>query len=336
MTVVADRLASWLQGRTLIASAEDLAPYQRAIEQLSAAFAASDALQLVATAHDVADAHDDAHAAVARVAAEQSLPVEAGGQLAAVLAGAALVDILDRESSQQAIVAALGTASCTFLSAPPIVPELPGIADVALERLADSERQSTLVFAKLRGLFDANLGALPLDNSNPVSSSELREAMRTLRRGIRTALDEADGALGALRANTHRVSEEIDLLWWTLRPFSPLLSPWSGSATTVCVVAGVEVGQRIVADPPPRGLDLLIDEALTKAGVDPSTTVDAAELTSGAPDGLTLPDRPAGTAWATPALNAVMGEAPTPPLASAASWARQIVLEMSLLRAAYR
>jgi hypothetical protein len=260
-----------------------------------------------------------------------------GSQVERVLAAATVANILETDRGPRAIAAALAATSASFMGARPLVPELPSLAGNAMERLADDARLAKVEFESLRTAFDNKVGGLPAEDATQVTSAALRDASKDLRAAGRALADEADKLLRGLVTASNRVSEELDLLWWTRRPFSANLAEgWHGANETVAVVTGLEVARRIRVDPPPRGLDSLIGEALQSAGVGAQDTLTSAEIAAVNTDDLPLPGPNESTAWACPVLQMLTGAAADNPgitPKTVTRWTRQLVNEICLLRA---
>jgi hypothetical protein len=337
MTLIESHLRDWLQGLVIVADDDALGPYRAIVNRLLEEVDSQRVLGLVAYAHDPNNADQATASAVSEACRAEVDTWTDANQLERVLAAAAVARILEEGRGARAIVAALSAASAAFAGATPLVPGLPELGRNALDRLADDARLGRLQFESLKTAFDGKVGGLPADEVTPATKADLRESNKALRAAGRALAEEADRVLRGLVTASNRVSEEQDLLWWTLRPFSDHLPEgWHGAKERVVVVGGLEIARRIRVDPPPRGLDGLILEALSRAGVTPHDTLTRAEIATVTTDGLPLPATDESTSWACPVLQALNGaaedHAQIAPKA-VTSWSLQLVNEICLLRA---
>lgn len=334
MTWTEDNLAAMLHGLVLAGSDEDLAPYLSTTVALSASATFDQVLTLVAFAHRLEGKSADGGESVAVAASEYGLEVEAGSELARRLAAIALAQSCTNAIRAPSVLAALAIRSCRFGNLDPALPVLSELADLALDRFADEARQQRLTTVDLRRSFVSNAGALP--GSSPatqVTEKVLHETVSGLRKGTREALGVASGALNSATLTLARISEEVDLLWWSQHPTVPGRDSMPDEPTPLVGVIAAEVGRRLLVDPPPRGLRSLISSVYAAAGADPDEKVNAGEMEE-APRALApaLQARIPAHPWATPGLNALAREDQDDTSAPAIDWTLQVVLEQALLR----
>jgi hypothetical protein len=337
MSLIESHFRDWLQGLVIVADDDALVPYRAIVNRLLEEVNPQRLLGLVAYAYDPNRADPATASAVTEACRAEVDTWTDASQLERVLGAAVVASLLESGCGARATVAALGATSATFAGATPLIPELPELARNALDRLADDARLGKLQFQSLKSAFDNKIGGLPADEATPATMADLRETNKALRAAGRAMAEEADAVLRGLVTASKRVSEELDLLWWTHRPFSSHLAEgWHGAKERVAVVGGLEIARRIRVDPPPRGLDGLILEALSGAGVTAHDTLTLAEISAANTDDLPLPATDESTAWACPVLRILNGAAEGDPditPKTVTSWTRQLVNEICLLRA---
>src|SRR6202042_3743293 len=104
-------------------------------------------------------------------------------------------------------------------------------------------------------------------DEQPPTNQQVREFLGEVRAAVRGLADLADQREWALEIVPRRTSEEVDLLWWVLEPWSDgLSSPWSSAGVAAVAATGVEIARRLMFSPPPRGIAGFARRALHVAG----------------------------------------------------------------------
>lgn len=333
MAITADDLRDWTQGLVLVASDDDLAPHMQIVSALAGSELVVDVIGLVGYAFGLVTEEDSQGQRIAEVCRATVADWQAGEKLERVLAGAALVTMLnDAKPAVRAVVALAGDAAA-FVGAKPSVPRLSELIPAKLESVADEVRAHTPQLPGLRVLLDKAIGNPVPDDDGDVTNAELRAALAPLRDGARKTADALDAFLRAVVQLHRRTSEEIDLLWWSLEPFSrDIPRAWS-EIKDVTLVTGVEIFRRLSSDPPPRGAAGIAKHALSKAGIDPTSRATVQDLVNGLSVDVISELSVGSLGWVTPVLDAIGNESAAV-AAPHIEWVIQLVQDLSLKRMA--
>jgi hypothetical protein len=341
MTLAETQLSSLLGNALIEPSGPGYEQERKVVEQLRNSLTISQAVLLVGYAHGVAETSEPARALVTEAGEAHMSPFNAGENLNRRFAAAAVIDLVQSYRGLSPVAAALAATALSRIELSPVVDELQPIVAASLARLAENRRAVSFDPLSVQPFPPSRSGELPPEGAEQVTSTALREAVQGERNAIRGAANNADKRIRQLERISLRNSEEIDLLWWTLDPFSDHLAGWSQAKQPATLVAALEVGRRLLIDPPPRGTRRVLTEALNKAGVDPDDQLTLASVVAEVPaPALSDPQvRSSNLSWATPVLSWIRhqadgGDAPSggEVAASRLDWATQLVADLSLTR----
>ena len=330
-----------LLGNALIEpSGPDYPLERKVVAELRKRLRTSQAVGLVGFAYDVEDAAGTAKALVTEVGEAHMSSFNAGDNLSRRFAAAAVMDLMQGYNGPASTAAALAARAAAITELSPVVADLGPVAVAALSRLADAMRTVSFESLGVQPFPPGKSGELPAEDATAVTSSVLRTVVQEQRGAVRNAAVNTEKRLGRLELLTRRNSEEIDLLWWALDPFSDYVDEWSQAGHSATLAAALEVRRRLLIDPPPRGTRRVLAEALTKAGVDPRQQQSLHTVIAAAPEQMLSDSLLTGSdaSWATPVLSSIrqrpnsgdaVGGGVT---ASLLDWASQLVADLSLER----
>jgi len=345
MGLVEEQLPDLLGDALLKPSGSDYGQERRTVAKIRDGLTRSEAVALVGYAHGLQDGTDAIRDRIVAAGQASMDDWNDGDLLRRRFAACAALQLLENHRSGVSVAAALSTAAARLTALAPAVPQLPQAGTDALVRLSDWSR--TVSFADPPSVqpfpTHAKASELPPESDEGVTSTSLRRYVQAHRKSVRTAASATRTRILRLEKLAQRNSEEVDLLWWTLTPQSRYLSSWSDSSETATLVAAIEVGRRLLLDPPPRGTDRVLADALIKARVAPEEPVSLNSAVQSLPTGAMTDPSLSGrvTPWAMPVLSGVRArreQLEGPPVvdggltASRARWALQLVNDLSLSR----
>jgi hypothetical protein len=159
---------------------------------------------------------------------------------------------------------------------------------------------SATVQAPQLALSPAAIKALEPNPPTPESiKGALDIVMKSASEALGALVKQANEAIAADRADTQRLTEEVDMLWWHLGDWSDLLgearSKIKGAA--VPLVSGIELGSLVQRVPGPYGAYGLLSRSVSSAG---KTTLTAAITSLGKEDIAKLAPPQALPSWTRP------------------------------------
>jgi hypothetical protein len=339
--IITGRLDAWLADVVKDTDGSQVAALAKVVVRATESCTAADALDLVAYAHEMSDGSERAHAALAAAADGESIG-SFGDVRPARLAGAAVAKLLAETNGDAATAAAIGTRSAALIGQEPQIAELPSLATIALARISIGRRQRPAGTTNIRSTVDAELGrGLGIaDDANAATHHELRAALMTLRKGMRTAADRVDAQYDAVRLHQRLLDEETEVLWWTLGARSQRLDrPWKGIGSGTPLLAAFELFDKLTIDPPPVSAGALLRVAIANADIDPDKPIafrEAAAVALEASQELATVESIEGFCPVLAGLSAARGSGgpPSSPVigSSALDLAEQLVHELALQR----
>lgn len=264
-----------------------------------------------------------------------------GDTLCRRFAAAAVIDLMKGYNGPTPVAAALAARAAAVGGLRPSVPDLGPVSEASVARLAEQMRRISFDSLSVQPFPPGKSGELPADNPNAITSAAVRAVAQEQRNMVRAAATNLEKRLDDLERLARRNSEEIDLLWWALDPFSDYIDEWSAGGNEATVPAALEVGRRLLVDPPPRGIPRVLHEALVRAGADPAEQLTLRDVVDQVPSDALADERLSGgvDGWAVPVLSCLQrrrdGEDAgdrSDSIASRLEWAVQLVADMSLTR----
>lgn len=192
--------------------------------------------------------------------ADPAVPMQGNDNEIRVLAGAALVDTIERAKTPIADFAALAVVAAAVqnLRPLPLIPEIPEIATHYLStRTADRELEEE---DDATARFDPKLIETLTTVSAAGNLSNMAEPLQQLGGHV----ERLDDALARLRRRIDLQSEETNMLWWLFGGHSRDLRQQFSllSLPAACVIAGKELADMTVAIPGPSAASAFLDRAL--------------------------------------------------------------------------
>lgn len=346
-------MAGWLHGASVDPTGEQIPAQIELTKTLAASADPAMVICLAGYAHDRPNTAQDAFAFIEEHATEldDGWSGQQGSLLTRRVAAAALIEILESQKETAATVCALALGAADFDGFKPPLGELPPLAKRALIDLADDARNvPELPAMTLRTRLDAEFKNLPAQDAEAVTNQQLREFLGETRAAVRALAELAELRQQVLQLQSRRTSEEIDLLWWVLEPFSDSLTgAWADAGTAATLAIGTEIARRLTVAPPPRGASGFVASALGKAGVTTDQPTTLAAVIDSAPEALLEDQLIAGDelCWSRPVLSALRARRASPEgqwtdsfaasvgasadlSASAATFALQLIRDVSI------
>lgn len=306
MGFIRDHIGNLL-GNTLVAPSDGYEQELAAVLALKARVGPQDAVDLVSYAHG--EEVPAAEKAIAEVAAKHIESWQDEHEaLGRRIAAAAVISLYEEETTDAAVSAVLACLSASFVSLSPVVADLHSRMTGALAHLADARRAVTITRPSVQPFPPSKSPELPADDpATTPTNQQLRGFLHADRVAIRSAANNLNTRITSLERLARRNSEEIDLLWWSLSPFSDHTEDWASAGESAVLLVGLETARRMVLEPPARGLGALVVNAMDRAGVDPRKGLLLSSAVAAFPaSALEDPDLPSqGSFWATPILQAV-------------------------------
>lgn len=344
MGVVEDKISTLLGDVLLKPADEGYEAELDAIAEIRSGLEPAEAVELIGYVYGRPSASSRVAARVDQAGSTHLADWASGELLSQKLAGCAAIQLLELDDSSTAVAAALATASARLLGDGAILPELDGLSEAALARLADARRSPNPEPRASVQPFPPRTKAseLPPDDGGQVTNAILRGYMEGYRNAVRAAASVTSQRLLGLERTASRTSEEVDLLWWSLAPDSIYVDDWETAGNSATLVAAFEVSARLLTDPPARGARRLIVQALTSARAQPTEVELLGDVAASLPSTALerLGSHTPGL-WATPVLDALArrqlgteeSEATDTTLsARRTDWALQLIREQSLTR----
>lgn len=345
MGLVEDHLPNLLGGVLLKPSGPAYEQERQVVAKIQAGLTPAEAVGLVGYAHGLPDTPAGMKGRVAAAGEALMDNWNEGDLISRRFAACAAIQLLENNNGKPSVAAALSAEAARLTGLPSVVLQLPQIGTAALARLAEGRRAVSLAEPPLVQPFPGRGKAseLPPEDATTISSTALRGYLQSQRNAVRNAATAVETRVLKLEKLAERNSEEIDLLWWTLNPYSDYLPSWNGSGDGATLVAALELSQRLLLDPPPRGTDCVLADALNKAGTAPDQQVTLDSVVQSLSAGALADPRLAGsvTAWATPVLSTLRQRREEHSATPAANgnrtagrvrWALQLINDLSLKR----
>jgi hypothetical protein len=343
MGLYEEQLSELFGDALLDPSSDELTEERSVVDALVEAVTRGNVIAFVGYAFGHGESSDTA-ATIAAAGSEHMSKWTGGDLLCRRLAAITLIRLLESYTGPPVLAAALAVGAAGFTRQEPAIRQLSNVAAPALTRLADHARN--VAFDHLPDIAapsKTKSGDLPPEDATPLTNQTVRPYVQKLRAVVRDTADATEKRVAKLERLAWRTSEEIDLLWWGLRPTAPDGSRWADLGGASTFTAALEVAHRMLTDPPLRGTDLILRDALSKAGTDPDESIGWPALIQSTPDTVLGAELIAGDrlTWSQPVLSALRARRGSPgqvpplsgdPVIPRLQWAMQLVEDLSLER----